>query len=577
MRDHNIGCKKDMTLRGSTVGEILQWGENSLTNMLNEQIGGKTKKKGEDDEKIDFDDTAIVFPEPFGLSSDNLVPESDVIQDLNNDRSATVYYDQEVETRDSGFSKRKTDTQLQELFSIGGNFVNVTNFQVPNNNYDGEDTGGLRLDQRSGGNFTGNEIGKSKMLAHDKALNTIGKKFQEKNKVMNKQGTVHINSKISANFKADEVTLHVLKGTKVTDIIETVIIFSEYGQSIANYQKTNSKSPRIKWFRIHPQCWQLRDSFAFKKMNRHPRVYAYNVVPFQVHETAGGSMVDATSFAKNMNLLRRTIHKKYHYLYTGKNEDILNFDLNYQFSFFDLQRERPSSNSNSSVYPGQGVRIETDSAINRNSTVVLNPNKNEIKDGAGANETSSEDLKTPIAGLEFNNPAIQTAIQFNENIMNSQVDLLNLTLSIVGDTYFLPNSGMGNLVIRNVFSTNPDIEFGKREMDYLNGMCHVEVFFNTPVDIDEKRGDMKSAAIAGGDGTAIRLGTFSAIYRVVEVESTFRGGKFEQDLRLVAPQSLQIREEEKQNTDPKLKEKGENNNAGEYNMMEENDGLGPMA
>ena len=27
----------------------------------------------------------------------------------------------------------------------------------------------------------------------------------------------------------------------------------------------------------------------------------------------------------------------------------------------------------------------------------------------------------------------------------------------------------------------------------------------------------------------------------------------------------------------RLKEKGENNNAGEYNMMEENDGLGPMA
>ena len=533
-----------------------------------ENIMGKSSR---DDEKIDFDDTAIVFPEPFGLSSDNLVPESDVIQDLNNDRSATVYYDQEVETRDSGFSKRKTDTQLQELFSIGGNFVNVTNFQVPNNNYDGEDTGGLRLDQRSGGNFTGNEIGKSKMLAHDKALNTIGKKFQEKNKVMNKQGTVHINSKISANFKADEVTLHVLKGTKVTDIIETVIIFSEYGQSIANYQKTNSKSPRIKWFRIHPQCWQLRDSFAFRKMNRHPRVYAYNVVPFQVHETAGGSMVDATAFGKGMDLLRQTVHKKYNYLYTGVNEDILNFDLNYQFSFFDLQRERPSSNSNSSIYPGQGVRIETDSAINRNSTVVLNPNKNEIKDGAGANETSSEDLKTPTMGLEFNNPAIQTAIQFNENIMNSQVDLLNLTLSIVGDTYFLPNSGMGNLVIQNVFSTNPDIEFGKREMDYLNGMCHVEVFFNTPVDIDEKTGDMKSAAIAGGDGTAVRLGTFSAIYRVVEVESTFRGGKFEQDLRLVAPQSLQIREEEKQSTDPKLKEKGENKKSGDIELR--NDGF----
>ena len=581
MRDHNIGCKKDMTIRGSTVGEILQWGENSLTNMLNEQVGGKAKKKGEDVEKIDFDDTAIVFPEPFGLRSDELVPDSDVIMDLNKDRSATVAYDNPNEQRSSDFSRRRTDTQLQELFSIGGNFVNVTNFQVPNNEYDGEDKGGLRLDQRSGGNFVGNEIGKSKMFAHDMALNTIGKKFTSRSKVINKQGKVHLNSKISANFKADEVTLHVKKGTKVTDIIETVIIFSEYGQEIANYQKKNSKSPMIPWFRIHPQCWQLRDSFAFRKMNRHPRVYAYNVVPFQVHETAGGSMVDATAFGKGMDLLRQTVHKKYNYLYTGVNEDILNFDLNYQFSFFDLQRERPSSNSNSSIFPGQGVRVETDAAVNRNSTVVLNANKNEIKDGAGANETSSEDLKSPTMGLEFTNPAIQTAIQFNENIMNSQVDLLNLTLSIVGDTYFLPNSGMGNLVIQNVFSTNPDIEFGKREMDYLNGMCHVEVFFVTPVDIDEKTGDMKSVAIAGGDGTAVKLGTFSAIYRVTQVESTFRGGKFEQDLTLVAPQSLQIREDESTNTSAKTKEKNQdsnnNNGLGEnFGLIENNGGIGDI-
>ena len=184
-------------------------------------------------------------------------------------------------------------------------------------------------------------------------------------------------------------------------------------------------------------------------------------------------------------------------------------------------------------------------------------------------------------GLEFTNPAIQTAIQFNENIMNSQVDLLNLTLSIVGDTYFLPNSGMGNLVIQNVFSTNPDIEFGKREMDYLNGMCHVEVFFVTPVDIDEKTGDMKSVAIAGGDGTAVKLGTFSAIYRVTQVESTFRGGKFEQDLTLVAPQSLQIREDESTNTSAKTKEKNQdsnnNNGLGEnFGLIENNGGIGDI-
>ena len=38
------------------------------------------------------------------------------------------------------------------------------------------------------------------------------------------------------------------------------------------------------------------------------------------------------------------------------------------------------------------------------------------------------------------------------------------------------------------------------------------------------------------------------------MESTFRGGKFEQDIQLVAPQSLQIRPEESTTTESKTVE-----------------------
>ena len=141
------------------------------------------------------------------------------------------------------------------------------------------------------------------------------------------------------------------------------------------------------------------------------------------------------------------------------------------------------------------------------------------------------------------------ARQFNEKIVNSNVDLLQLQLRIIGDTYFLPNSGMGNLVVTDSRKRNSAIEFGEREMDYLNTQVHVEVNFNTPVDINEQTGDMNLGAIKLQEQKQnIKLGVFSAIYRVTKVRSEFVGGKFEQDLELVAPASMTLGQKETKST-----------------------------
>ena len=564
MRDANVTCKKDMTISGRNVAEILQYGERSLMNMLNKKIGGKAKKKGEPEENVEYNQTAIMFPNPFGLDHEDLVPSADVIGNMNEDRAAVTNFggagDESVY---SLFETRKEDTQLKNLFSVGGNKVNVTNLMNTKGAETG-DAGGLNLNQFSNGKYAGNVIGAAPMLDQDESLEQAAKKFADPEKVYNKKKDLVLTNKISGNVNKGIFTMHVEKGTKVTDVIETIIVFSKYGKELLEAQK-KKKSPFLPWFRIHPQCWQLKDTFVFKKTNMHPQIFAYNIVPYKIHESAGGGFVDPTDFTKGQDLLRETVYRKYNYIYTGLNEDILNFDLNYQFSFYDLQRERPSSNSNRSFFPGQGLRIETDALANRNTTFKINDNtgkKDGIKDGAGASETQSQNEDSPLLGMEFSSPETQIAFQFNERIMNSQVDLLNLTLTIVGDTYFLPNSGMGNLVILNHYADNTKIEFGKREMDYLNGMCHVEVFFTTPVDIDEASGDMKAARFVDeASGTSVQLGTFSAIYRVTQVQSTFRGGKFTQDLTLVAPQSLQIREKHRTTDSPKISET--NNNADE--------------
>ena len=48
-----------------------------------------------------------------------------------------------------------------------------------------------------------------------------------------------INSKESIKFLDNEITMKFEKGTKVTDIIENVILFSEYGQSIGKTIENN--------------------------------------------------------------------------------------------------------------------------------------------------------------------------------------------------------------------------------------------------------------------------------------------------------------------------------------------------
>ena len=122
---------------------------------------------------------------------------------------------------------------------------------------------------------------------------------------------------------------------------------------------------------------------------------------------------------------------------------------------------------------------------------------------------------------------------------------LQLRLRIVGDTYFLPNSGMGNLVVADLRNRNSAIEFGDNEMNYLNTQVHVEVNFNTPVDINEQTGDINLGTIQSSEQKQnIKLGVFSAIYRVTKVQSEFVAGKFEQDIELVAPQSMTLGQKE---------------------------------
>ena len=547
LRDAFVSIKKQVTLTGTTVHELLQSGEDSLMNQLN-SVGSDKKakqkktKEGETTEEIPHESTVIFFPKPFGVDNDTLVPSEEDISALNEDRATREYFTDfstEPDDYSTQFSTRKADKQLTTIFSTGqSSTVNVSNF-LGNSAGDG---GGLRLNQGQGGAFFGNDLGKSKMVtAGTNPYNS--KKFADSDIVYNKETKTYDRGKSQTSFLDNKITMKFEKGTKVTDIVENVILFSEYGQSIGS-RRQNRKAPFVPWFRIHPQCWQLKDSYVKKHTGRNPVVFTYNVIPYEVAESM---FVDPTDFPKGYDLLRSSVRKKFDYLYTGINKDILNFDINYRFTFFDTQRERGNVTSNQSDL-GKGVRADTEVIANSEAKFEFFPRSQTVI-GANAPLAFAEDNNPRASGFDVDSAALQYARQFNEKIVNSNVDLLQLSLRIVGDTYFLPNSGMGNLVVADLRNQNKAIEFGEREMDYLNTQVHVEVNFNTPVDINEKTGDMNLASIKLQEQKQdIKLGVFSAVYRVTKVRSEFVGGKFEQDIELVAPASMTLGQKENKNT-----------------------------
>ena len=540
LRDAFVSIKKQVTLTGSTIHELLQTGKDSLMNQLNsigsdKKAKAKKNNKGESAPELPHESTVIFFPEPFGVDADELVPSEADIESLNEDRATMVRAGPpNVMEPSSIFSDaRATDVQLTKIFSTGqDSTVNVSNF-LGNTVGDG---GGLRLNQGTGQNFFGNDIGKSKMLTA--GTNPFSKKkFEDVDVVYDKQTKTYNRGKSQTSFLNDGITMKFEKGTKVTDIIENVILFSEYGQSIGRTIERNKEpTPFVPWFRIHPQTWQLKDAYVKSHTGRDPVVFTYNVIPYRVAESM---FVDPTDFTKGYDLLQASVVKKYDYIYTGTNKDILNFDINYKFTFFDAQRERPNVTSNTSDR-GEGERYETEVVGNKDSKFEYFPRSQKVIT-AGTPIATSQDMNSRASGLDIDSPEIQIARQFNEKIVNSDVDLITLELEIVGDTYYLPNSGFGNLVINDFRKKNNAISFGENEMDYLNTQVCVEVNFNTPADINEQTGDMNMATIQSAEKKqSIKLGVFSAIYRVIKCTSQFNGGRFIQNLSLVAPSSMTL-------------------------------------
>ncbi len=320
-------------------------------------------------------------------------------------------------------------------------------------------------------------------------------------------------------------------GTTIEKVLDYVIRNSSYihdqlvvpdGMSQEEYQakREEMKDKPMKWFRIIPKIRLLGYDSIRGILSRE---ITYSVKPYKLYNLRNDLAPQGVVV---------TPVKDYNYFFTGKNNDIIDLDIQFNTLYY-VQQTAYRTNLTPTAPTGDSYNEEyyIQNAPNYNGgppSTELNPNA-----------VMPKMLKTVAQnsrGVGKGNPttAVEVAaVDVAESIMSSsEADMLKVRLKIIGDPDFIKQDDV-YYQGQQIKSNNPTASEidprllpngGSLVMD--EGGVYVQVLFKVPRDIDDTTGLMKYDA---GEKNSV----FSGLYQVIKVDSNFSQGKFTQVLHLI--------------------------------------------
>lgn len=308
------------------------------------------------------------------------------------------------------------------------------------------------------------------------------------------------------------------QGQTLTAIINQIILSSDYAKKAID-PKNKTPEGFIKWFRLDVQVELLKyDDWIGDYSKR----FTFRVVPYLVHESI---FSNPNSAPIGYSELQKRVSKGYSYIYTGENTDVLKFDININNLFFtglNPSKEADTAqasdpNTSGGTAPQQNKETVTEKGSSPGAQIATTGRARLKRDPAllnqqikgGANRSSSEQ---------------QVARAFHNAFINSNTELVKIELDILGDPYWMVDSGFANYFSPSSINNKSITEDGT--MNYESGDVYIYITFKTPVDINETTG-LYEFANAGKESP------FSGIYRVTQCESQFNEGTFKQKLTCI--------------------------------------------
>jgi hypothetical protein len=466
--------KTEVSISGKSVQEILQTGRNSLESYLNKQAIDEAKRLGSDSVP---DEYIILFPEDWSSASSKSTPTN---------ASATT----DLSVTDNGLRTILGVTRALPTTKGGrGNYVQ----DGSKVNFLGK--GVLDVDaNRTSTPPTVKNISAYKNGGFDKSAITAG------------------NGPTEGNFKYPQ-------GSDIPNAINQVLLKSDYVRVALGPEALTDEGWR-KWWRIDCQVYNITTDANLATKGVKPKIYVYRVIPYNVH----GSRVTAPNVkVKGFDRLKEEAVKEYNYIYTGKNADILDFKIYFDNGFVTAMLAdsfAKSSDIITSTSQGEGVEVQPLDPVGKG---------NPPEDKPGIIPGIVKFVKTLTntdrkGGSGPDSPVTRAARLFHDAITKSQGDMIELDMTIIGDPYYIAHSGMGNYTGSSTSNSSNLLDDGS--INYQNGEVDIVVNFRTPIDINQGTGLYTFT----GSIDSAPVTSWSGIYRLTEVTSTFNGGEFKQKL-----------------------------------------------
>jgi hypothetical protein len=317
-------------------------------------------------------------------------------------------------------------------------------------------------------------------------------------------------------------------GTSIEQIINFVIRNSTYitGQMIvpeeigSNPQayvdkREQFKDKPLKWYKIIPTIKLLKFDKIRKQWGRE---ITYNVVPYEVWNTKTSVAPQGTW---NDPL------KVYNYIYTGQNNDVLDFNIEFNALYYTAV----------TAYRGY-ISATTGMPIDEENKIKNPETYDGIANAPNAIQPMKEKAETynarARASMGGDTPATSAAVDTEQSLYTTAgADMLQAALKIIGDPMYIKQDDV--FYPPSIFGSTlgpPDdpkgdprlIANGSLSMDTRE--VYIQVNYKTPSDIDESTGLMKF------DNNYLQS-LFSGMYRILSVDSSFSGGQFVQTLQTV--------------------------------------------
>jgi len=473
LSDAHTKFKSDMAIAGRTVQEVLQTGEKSLQAVINQKLKdvAVTNKIAKQDQVL------IIFPKELATNKGGTSKSTDQANQTQN--SPTVSPIAEV------------DQSILTKLSVA---------QGPN--------GDLIQSSASLNGIGRASMGFDETRKGDAPMSKDTDVYDATNKI-NHRSKSPVNPQFSDfKFRQD---------TDILNAISQVIMQSTYiTQSLdpANITPEGYKG----WWNIDVQMYNNGPVNA--ATGTKPKLLVYRVCEYQVHASSG--QVAPNSKPPGYEQLKKQAVKQYNYIYTGKNVDVIKFEIAYHANFKNLMS--PDAGKKTQDVQNKGSEGATEKDTSGNSLPVgQQPSKTPGTTPTAISFTKSLFGSDKLGGGGNETEATRAARAFNDSITKGQ-DMIKLDLEIIGDPYFIMQSGTGNYTAQPTQYSNLNAD---GSINHQSGEVDILVNFRTPVDINQSTG-----LYDFGKNSSAPVAMFSGLYMVRRIESTFSKNEFKQKLQL---------------------------------------------